>query len=175
MIEHWKTIAGYEGRYEASDLGRIRSLPNLRRKTILIMRLQPNTRDGYFYVGLTSHDGIRWRQKLHAVAKLVTTAFYGPRPVGMEACHDNGDHQNNAAKNLRWDTPINNQADRIRHGTANIGSQNPSAKLNESDVRAIKIRLNAGEHPKNIAPDFSVGYTTIKSIKNGGNWGHIHV
>ena len=175
MSEIWKAIFGYEDRYEASDLGRIRSLPNLRRKTILVMKQQPNVRDGYFYINLTSHDGVRWKQNFHAVAKLIAIAFYGPRPSGMEACHGDGDHQNNAAKNLRWDTPTGNAADKIAHGTENIGSQNPRAKLNESDVRRIKIRLSAGEHPKEIAPDFFVALTTIKAIKNGDNWGHVHV
>lgn len=175
LSEEWRPVDGYAGRYEVSNLGRVRSLPNQRRKTTIILKQQPNVRTGYFYVNLTSHNGRRWVQKNIAVAVMVAIAFKGPRPPGMEACHNDGNHQNNRERNLRWDTPESNQADRVAHGTANIGSANPRAVLDEEKVRAIKLRLKGGEHPKDIAADYSVAHTTIKAIKNDENWRHIHV
>ena len=49
---------------------------------------------------------------------LVLEAFVGPRPDGHEACHNDGNTHNNDVSNLRWDTPANNQQDRVRHGTS---------------------------------------------------------
>lgn len=174
MSEVWKPIPGFVGRYEASSLGRIRSLPNKRRSTTLVMKLRKH-KSGYLQVRLTSHDGTRWHQTLFWVARLVCLAFCGPCPPGMEACHGDGYGANNASANLRWDTPVNNQADRAIHGTANIGSQNPRSKLVEAQVKEIKRRLSDGEHAAAIAPDYSVAVRTIKAIKNGYNWGHVHV
>ncbi|AEK09646.1 HNH endonuclease [Mycobacterium phage Mozy] len=48
---------------------------------------------------------------------LVLEAFVGPRPEGMNACHNNGIPNDNRVENLRWDTPSENNRDLIRHGT----------------------------------------------------------
>jgi hypothetical protein len=60
-----------------------------------------------------SVDGDR---KQCRVAPLVLEAFVGPRPPGMDCCHDDGDSTNDALSNLRWDTKRANQADTLRHG-----------------------------------------------------------
>lgn len=52
-----------------------------------------------------------------AVHRLVLEAFRGTCPQGMEGCHNDGNRANCALDNLRWDTPMNNHADKIRHGT----------------------------------------------------------
>lgn len=172
--EVWKDIPGYEGRYQASSLGRIKSLPNSRRFTSLMLKQQVHIRTGYLFVNLTSHNGVRWKQTGRWVARLIALAFHGPCPAGCEVCHGDGVCTNNAADNLRWDTSVNNEADKVVHGTANIGSKNPRAKLNEDQVRKIKRAL-ATEHYRSIAARFGVAPNTIKAIKNGGNWSHIHV
>lgn len=51
-----------------------------------------------------------------AVHVLVLEEFVGLCPPGMESCHGDGDTQNNWLTNLRWDTPTNNNADKIKHG-----------------------------------------------------------
>jgi len=60
------------------------------------------------------------KQKLVKVHRLVLLAFVGAPPKGMEACHYDGDPQNNNLSNLRWDTAKENWVDRKRHGR--IGS-----------------------------------------------------
>ena len=59
----------------------------------------------------------------------------------MERCHDNGQKTDCRLSNLRWDTPKNNSADRVRHGTAHVRSRCHNAKLTEDQVRAIRARL----------------------------------
>lgn len=50
------------------------------------------------------------------VHQLVAEAFLGPRPEGMEVCHNNGQAHDNRAVNLRYDTHSNNQRDQVTHG-----------------------------------------------------------
>ena len=171
MTEEWRAIVGYEGRYEVSDLGRVKSLPNSRRKSILVMKQSPMKRGGYMSVNLTSNDGLSWTQRLHAVHLLVLTAFVGPNPgVGYQCCHDDGNPANSALSNLRWDTLSGNQMDRIAHGTSNRGEQNGHAKLTLEQVLKCRARLAVGVADEVIASEFSVSPFTIKSIRNGYNW-----
>lgn len=120
MTETWKAIPEWEGYYEVSDHGRVRSvgrsLPringrplNLRSK-ILKGSLNQN---GYVIVALNRDN----RKVGRGVHRLVLLAFVGPAPAGTEACHFDGNPANNRIDNLRWDTRSGNTYDRVRHGT----------------------------------------------------------
>lgn len=173
MTEVWKDVVGYEGRYQVSDLGRVKSLPNKRRKTEIIMKQAKYARTEHRVINLTSEVSGSWKQRLHYVHRLVLEAFRGPCPAGMESCHNDGNPTNNRLNNLRWDTDKSNQADRLKHGTSNRGSQNPSSILNEVDVGVIKTRLKT-ESLRAIADDYGVSHLTIKAIRNNQNWRHIN-
>jgi len=120
VSEVWKPITGWEGLYEVSSLGRVRSLPRevsggrgsraVRGGRVLT----PSATYGYAHVCL--HD--RGRKRTARVHVLVATAFHGARPQGMHACHVDGDSSNNAASNLYWGTPKQNAQDKAKHGTA---------------------------------------------------------
>jgi hypothetical protein len=118
--EHWMPIPGYEGTYEASSLGRIRSLNRVitdrrgkaRSLRGQILRANKNLA-GRPMVQL--YAGGRARPLL--VQTLVLLAFVGPRPPGHEGCHGDGNPANNHVGNLRWDTRRENTLDRERHGT----------------------------------------------------------
>lgn len=125
--------------------------------------------------GGTLPDGRRWvwlgrgnRQYVHHV---VAEAFHGPRPDGMECCHNNGDNTDNRASNLRWDTPKANQHDKIAHGTTNRGSRHGLSKLHECEVREIKRALKAGVPQKYLAAVFRVDQSQICAINTGKQWG----
>lgn len=116
--EEWRAVVGYEGLYEVSDQGRVRSVPRVikdrsgrqQRWKGKVLALAESGRGKYFSVGLpggrTAH-----------VHVLVAAAFIGLRPDGLEVCHGNGDHHDNRAENLRYGTPSDNMTDRVRHGT----------------------------------------------------------
>lgn len=109
--ETWNTIAGYEGDYEVSDRGRVRSLPGYNRAGGF---LKPRpTQDGHLRVDLSRGN----RAKSMYVHRLVLIAFVGPCPEGMEGCHFDGNPSNNVVSNLRWDTRSANILDAVRHGT----------------------------------------------------------
>ena len=107
-IEKWKPVVGYEGHYEVSDQGRVRSL---KKKTPHVLK-PGNNHKGYAQVDLCK-DGHRWHRAVHL---LVLEAFIGPRPDGMVACHYDDDPQNNHIDNLRWDTISANIQDCVRNG-----------------------------------------------------------
>lgn len=114
--ERWLPIAGYEGLYDVSDLGRVRSLPRqtrtgLRGGQVLIPR--PDA-DGYLLVNL-SRDGIKTTRKVH---QLVAEAFLGPCPPGLEVCHNRPNSRDCAeAANLRYGTRSENIQQAVQEGT----------------------------------------------------------
>lgn len=109
--EHWLPIPGYEGLYEASDQGQIRSTRRMGSRGGLLK--QTPDQAGYLKVKLSrENQQITWR-----VHQLVALTFHGPCPPGQEVRHDDGNNQNNAAANLLYGTDSDNTRDQIRHGT----------------------------------------------------------
>lgn len=98
---------------------------------------------------------------------LVAEAFIGPRPVGMDVCHSDGDRRNNRSSNLRYDTRSGNLADRDRHGTHQRGDRNPAAKLTDGEAAAIREMRRAGRPLKEVAARFRVRESTVSRIANG--------
>lgn len=114
--EEWLEIRGYEGFYEVSNQGRVRSVDRIdsrgwqRRGRVLRLWLNAC---GYRSVNLCKGGNQRTRM----VHQLVLEAFVGPRPEGWDSCHNDGDLANNSLANLRYDTKSGNMRDKVRHGT----------------------------------------------------------
>lgn len=116
----WRPVVGYEGMYEVSNQGQVKSLPRpyppdpLGRKTRINHGrvMVPHAGGRYVTVKLTRDGAARTKYVHH----LVAAAFVGPRPAGMDVCHNNGQHQDNRAENLRYDTHSANAFDSVRHG-----------------------------------------------------------
>jgi hypothetical protein len=113
--ERWLPIPGYEGLYDVSDLGQVRSVPRTDARGVprkgVIRKL--STRNGYYSTRLYKHG----ESKAYSMHVLVLTAFVGPRPDGMVVRHLNGNPSDNRLDNLSWGTPSTNQLDSVRHGT----------------------------------------------------------
>jgi hypothetical protein len=128
--ETWRPIARHAG-YEVSDLGRVRSLDRIITKiqcgrTVYARQrgcvLRPGrTRVGYLLVVLG-------RGAPAYVHHLVLEAFVGPRPAGCQAAHGDGNKLNNTLENLRWASPKENNADKVRHGTYLFGARTPNGR-----------------------------------------------
>ncbi len=126
-------------------------------------------RRGYLFVSL-SHNGITIQEKVY---RLILSAFVGPCPEGMQACHNDGNPANNVLNNLRWDTPSNNNGDKIHHGTWQGGSRNGNSKLKENDIRIIRALAVDGLSTHAIAEKFKVTNTMIRFIVQRKNWRHV--
>lgn len=127
MTEQWLPVVGYEGLYEVSDLGRVRSVDRVvmrrggipvRRKG-QVMTFTARAHHGDLKVTL-SRGG---KGKTWLVHRLVLTAFRGPCPPSLECLHGNGNSADNRLVNLRWGTRSENQEDSVRHGTHNCASR----------------------------------------------------
>jgi HNH endonuclease/NUMOD4 motif len=103
-MTEWRTVPGWDGYYEVSNTGRVRS----RR-----CALKPNLVGGYPTVYLYRPGQKKKQEKVH---RLVLLAFVGPAPDGHEALHDDGDRENPTLSNLKWGTRKQNVEDTLRHG-----------------------------------------------------------
>jgi len=113
--ERWLPVPGYEGSYEVSSLGRVRSLDRISasgRPCKGIVLSQMEAHGGYRQVNLH-----RAGQTTHLVHRLVMLAFVGPAPEGMEVRHRNGDPADSTLANLAWGTHLENMRDQREHGT----------------------------------------------------------
>jgi hypothetical protein len=128
-------------------------------------------KDGYLHVGLRC-DG---KHKKFLVSHLVLSAFKGPRPDGLEACHENGKPADDRADNLRWDTHQANSSDKAAHGTQQRGSLMYNAKINEDIAREIKILLAAGVPKLRIARKLGISRWAVDNISRGRAWKHVSV
>lgn len=122
LSEEWRPVSGYEGVYEVSTRGRVRSLdrvvgttpsghPRQIRGRILHQHMKGYRRE-YPAVEL-SGDG---HQRTFAVHTLVLETFVGARPEGMLGLHVDDDKMNTNVENLYWGTSEENTLDRIRNG-----------------------------------------------------------
>lgn len=112
--EQWRPVPGYEGLYEVSSHGRVRSwVPWAGRPTPRTLACPPNVRDGYPAVGLIREG----RRTTHKVHNLVARAFIGPRAPGEVVRHLDGDRTHNRPANLAYGSIADNAQDAIAHGT----------------------------------------------------------
>lgn len=110
-FERWLPVPGYEGLYEVSDQGRVRSIP--RPRTSGGLRKAERHAHGYAQVGLCRSG----RRKMFTVHRLVLRAFVGEPQPGQECRHLDGDPSNNQLSNLAWGSRSENMLDAVRHGT----------------------------------------------------------
>ena len=122
QTEQWLPVVGFEGLYEVSNQGRIKSLDRRvyagrgRTRIQKGQMLSPGIGDtGYREVRLSKNG----RSKIFKVHRLVLIAFQGKMPPNFVACHNDGNRLNNDLSNLRWDTCSGNMRDKRDHGTDN--------------------------------------------------------
>lgn len=162
IVELWRPVEGWHG-YEVSSMGRVRS-----RKCMQGMKLRTAT-NGYIMVMLTQAP----RRQNVCVHQLVLRTFVGLEQPGQECRHLDGDKTNNRLENLRWGTPDENGADRIRHGTQSRGEHRYNAKLTDSLVLWIREQAATGRTYCDIASDCGLNPTRVARAATGKVFAHV--
>ncbi|MFZ3045223.1 MAG: NUMOD4 domain-containing protein [Desulfatirhabdiaceae bacterium] len=170
MEEEWKDIPGYEEIYQASNTGKIKSLPRMCGQfhkepgKILVTTIKNN---GYPHVVLCK-DG---RKKNFTVHGLVALTFIGLRPEGQEVMHLDGNKRNPESTNLRYGSKSCNNAFTVDHGTNRTNGR----KLDNYKANRIREYLSVGITGAELARHFGVGETTITNIRDNKNYKNISI
>lgn len=153
MKEIWKDIKGYEGRYQVSNLGNVKSL-NYRRKGQKKILSQWNNGRGYLYVNFSN--------KNYAVHRLVAETFIANIQRKEDVNHIDGNKKNNNVKNLEWCSRKEN----IQHAWK-IGLDKPSnnKRIIQMDLEGNKIR--EWDSIKDITLRFNISRWAISNCCNG--------
>lgn len=158
--EEWRPVPGYEGRYEISNFGNVRSV---RRNRLMVL----TTIHGYHHVNLSKCG----KATMFRVHRLVAEAFLRRDSSRPHVNHKDGVKTNNHAPNLEWCTPGENNQHAISLGLRAVhGSKNGFAKLNEKQVRVIAHSLKIGLEQTYLGSVFKVKNTTIHQISKGNTW-----
>lgn len=167
MKEIWKDIPGYEGSYQISNIGRVKSLRRFYNKgwhADKILAIHPNN-FGYFHVKIRKDGGSRDFQ-VHA---LVALAFIGPYPPGKEINHKNGVVTDNHPDNLEYITHGENMAHKYR--VLGVKPNKNNVKLTAKQVRQIRRLFNPYYYTyPMLAKKFGVSAGNIYAIIHRKTW-----
>jgi hypothetical protein len=146
-MEQWKDITGYEGSYQVSSTGRVRSLDRVTcsdtrgPQTLKGRVLKPGiASNGYYTVALRKDGNTRTR----TVHDLVADAFVGVRPKGLVIDHIDGDRLNNLPINLRYvPQAVNGQnVTKANSASGKVGVyRNGSGWMAQVKVRGVGLHL----------------------------------
>ncbi len=172
MVEEWKDIQGYEGIYQISNLGRVRSLDRYThvkcdkyeydRKTKGRI-LKPKTmKCRYYAVDLCNEKGVMKEFTIH---RLVAQAFLPDFDSSLTVNHKDGNHFNNCVNNLEMTTIVGNNNHALAQGL-NVGS----SKLNVSDVLNIRRLHREGYSYTDIAAMYNLTRQSIYCICTYRTW-----
>lgn len=166
--ETWKDIEGYEGLYQVSDLGRIKSLNFNKTKRRKLLK-QACTYD-YKHITLF----LNGKRTIYRVHRLVAVAFIENIGNKPEVNHIDGKKSNNKASNLEWCTSSENSMHAIKNKlSSTFGEGANFSKLKKSQVIRILEKHKSGERICDLAKYYKVSETSIINITKRRKWKHV--
>lgn len=174
--EEWKDIDGFEGLYQVSNKGRVRSLdriitrklPNKTEKVKLKGKVISNRDNGsgYKYVSL----GRRKNGKKY-VHRLVASHFISNENEHLHINHLDHDRGNNVVENLEWCTIQENCEYKVKNNRVPHGTLHHRAKITSDDVREVRRLLAEGNLlQREIGCIFGISSSSVRDIKDGKTW-----
>lgn len=185
MEEIWKDIPNYEGLYQASNLGRVRSLDRTYKKwredfkrfcickvkgRILKLCVAKNhCAHNYQKVSLVKNT----ISTVTLVHKIITETFLGKRPNNLEVRHLDGNGMNNIISNLEYSDHKTNMNDRRKHGTIYFGENHFRSIFKNKYIINIRRLYNEGKNMTEISKLYNCNKTTIRFIVRRFSWRNI--
>ncbi len=175
--EIWKNIKNYEGLYQISNLGRVKSLERkvkhsranigyyIKKEKILKNNILDS---GYYYICFCENN----IKKHFRLSRVIASTFILNPLNKPEVNHKDGDKSNNRADNLEWVTGEENKRHAVENGLVARGERNWNAKLREKDVKLIRIIGNYLSQ-KELTELFKVAQVTISDILNRKTWRYV--
>jgi hypothetical protein len=176
-LEIWRDINGYEGHYQVSNIGRVKSLARVVecRKNVLVnkkekMLLDWNCGKGYRKVKL-SKDSIEKSIRVH---RLVAETFLGNTEAKSEVNHINGIKYDNRVENLEWCTSSENTKHALNNKLkiSQKGSEHGMSKLTEKDVLEIR-EIGRSKGLKEVSKIYKVSESLISNVLLNKIWNHV--
>lgn len=157
--------------YEVSEFAHVRRIRQVRSHVAGLVLTGKRHPLGYIKYTLRINGTPRYT----AGSRLVCEAWHGPPPqADSQAAHNDGNPWNNHYSNLRWATPKENTADKVRHGTSQRGERSANARLTENFVRQLRISpLQNKDIRRLLGPSFSKA--VIQAARCGHNWRHVEM
>ncbi|AXF54621.1 NUMOD4 domain-containing protein [Salicibibacter kimchii] len=178
-MENWKDVSGYEGYYQVSDKGRVKSLDRYVNKIngqrqFWKGKVKPFSVDknGYLFTRLHKNHVAKNRR----VSRLVAETFIRKPMTDEEVNHINGIKDDNRVENLEWCSSSENQQHAYRTGlNKNVrGHEHHMSKLTEQDVFDIKeLYFNKTLNQNELSRLYGVGQVSISRIVNNKRWKHL--
>lgn len=168
-MEQWRNVPDYEGLYQVSNKGRVRSLdhivPGSRGGERLVRgKVLKQTKSGNYFCVHLSKKG---KSKVLNTHEIVAFSFLGKRPKGYHIHHKDGNSYNNIPQNLEYLSPFAHAQTVQRR----VGEENGFSKLTEGDVRQIRKLWNSNElTQEEIANMFGIEQMAVSSIIRKKTW-----
>lgn len=178
--EVWKDVLGYEGMYQVSNKGRVKSLKRvvefkdgrtrvfpekIRVQRLNVTKERVKKGGSHYYSVMLSKDD---KKSLRLVHRLVAESFFGLIPEGVDVCHGMGGPLDNRVENLSFGTRTENNQDKIEQ--RKLDPDRKYKKLSVNDVREIRRLLAERETHKFITSRFNVSRGLVSKISCGATW-----
>lgn len=169
--EEWKSIKGFEERFEVSSFGRIKSINGRNNNGLPTILKLDSTNRGYLRVFFRK-DGNRFRCSVHRLVAMYFIDNSNNLPI---VNHIDNNPQNNFYKNLEWCTQLENLNHAKAQGRLNIkGERHYNTVLTEADVLKIRELYSSTKITQlELGKQFGVSRSCINLITSRRNWNHI--
>lgn len=174
VLEEWRDIKGFEGKYQVSNLGNVRSLDRVTNNRVFkgVTKKPQISNTGYYRVFLCLQNR---KIKPFSIHRLVAGAFL-ERKEGLNIVnHLDGNRLNNVLNNLEWTTISGNTLHSYKNKlqVMGIGEDNPASKYTEEQIIEVKRLSKLGLKRKEISCITKVSTATIHLVLNNKRWTHV--
>lgn len=167
--EVWKPIAGYEGLYDVSDRGNVRSYQNYGFELKKEPKILRPTLNKYGYPTVTLCKNAKHKQK--SVHRLVAETFIKTKNSALQIDHINGIKTDNRVTNLEWVTPKENTLRSVRLGLKPRGEKHGNSKLKQKEVEKMRELYKTGNYShRKLGVLFGVSHCVVGKIIRNEAW-----